>query len=160
MSRQQGLPAIFFDDSEVLILGSFPSEKSRNLKSYYSNNSNCFWKLICEIYNEPMPTDDDAKNAFLHKHHVAVWDMIESCEIDGSLDKNIKNPEYHTVGEMQVLLNKSKIKKIILNGNKLKKAYKKHFGEIAVPYVAVLSTSSANNGRAVQRKQEWSKELP
>lgn len=94
------------------------------------------------------------------KHHIAVWDMIESCEIAGSSDKKIKDPEYHKASEIQDLLNRSKIKKIIINGRTLDKKYKKYFGEIAIPSVAVLSTSPANNGRKIQREQEWRKELP
>lgn len=86
--------------------------------------------------------------------------MIESCEIVGSSDKKIKDPEYHKTIEMQTLLDRSKIKRIILNGKKLEKVYKKHFGEINMPYFAVLSTSAANNGRSFQRIENWREELP
>mgnify|MGYP002798897774 FL=1 len=160
MSIQKGLPPIYNADSEVLILGSFPSEKSRESGSYYSNKDNSFWNIICEYYNEPLPTNNSEIEAILHKHHIAVWDMIESCEIAGSSDKKIKDPEYHKAIEIRALLNKSKIKKIIINGRTLDKNYKKYFGEIALPSVAVLSTSPANNGRKIQREQEWRKELP
>lgn len=160
MSRQKGLPPIYNADSEVLILGSFPSEKSRESGSYYSNKDNSFWNIICEYYNEPLPTNISEKEAILLKHHIAVWDMIESCEIVGSSDKNIKNAEYHKASEIRKLLKRSKIKKIIINGRTLDKKYKKYFGEIAMPSVAVLSTSPANNGRKVQREQEWRNELP
>lgn len=167
MSRQKGLPPIYNADSEVLILGSFPSEESRKSGSYYSNKDNSFWIIICEYYNEPLPTNNSEKEAILLKHHIAVWDMIESwwdmiesCEIEGSSDKKIKVPEYHKAIEIQALLNQSKIKKIIINGRTLDEIYKKYFGEIATPSVAVLSTSSANNGRKIQREQEWRKELP
>ena len=160
MSIQKGLPPIYNADSEVLILGSFPSEESRKSGSYYSNKSNSFWNIICEYYNEPLPTNNSEKEAILLKHHIAVWDMIESCDIVGSSDKNIKDPEYHKAIDIQDLLNKTKIKKIIINGHTLDEIYKKYFGEIAVPSVAVLSTSSENNGRKIQREQEWRKELP
>lgn len=160
MSIQKGLPPIYNADSEVLILGSFPSEKSRESGSYYSNKDNSFWNIICEYYNEPLPTNNSEKEAILLKHHIAVWDMIESCEIVGSSDKNIKDAEYHKAIEIQELLNQSKIKKIIINGRTQEENYKKYFGEIAVPSVAVSSTSSANKGRKIQREQEWRKELP
>lgn len=160
MSRQKGLPPIYNADSEVLILGSFPSEKSRESGSYYSNKDNSFWNIICEYYNEPLPTNNSEKEAILLKHHIAVWDMIESCEIEGSSDKKIKDAEYHKASEIQALLNQSKIKKIIINGHTLDETYKKYFGEIDMPSVAVLSTSSENNGRKIQREQEWRKELP
>ena len=160
MSRQKGLPPIYDDDSEVLILGSFPSEESRKSGSYYSNKGNSFWNIICEYYNEPLPTNNSEKEAILHKHHIAVWDMIESCKIVGSSNKNIKDAEYHKAIEIKELLKKSKIKKIIINGRTLNKIYKKYFGKIATPSVAVLSTSSANNGRKIQREQEWRNELP
>lgn len=160
MSIQKGLPPIYNADSEVLILGSFSSEKSRELGSYYSNKSNSFWNIICDFYKESLPTDNCKKEAILLKHHIAVWDMIESCEIVGSSDKNIKDAEYHKAIEIQELLNQSKIKKIIINGRTQEENYKKYFGEIAMPSVAVLSTSSANNGRKIQREQEWRKELP
>ena len=160
MSRQKGLPPICYPDSEVLILGSFPSEESRKSGSYYSNKDNSFWKIICGHYNEPLPTNNSEKEAILRKHHIAVGDMIESCEIVGSSDKNIKDAEYHKVSEIQALLKQSKIKKIIINGHTLDETYKKYFGEIDMPSVAVLSTSSENNGRKIQREQEWRKELP
>ena len=160
MSIQKGLPPIYNADSEVLILGSFPSKKSRELKSYYSNKSNDFWNIICEYYNEPLPTNNSEKEAILLKHHIAVWDMIESCEIVGSSDKKIKVPEYHKAIEIKDLLKKTKIKKIIINGHTLDETYKKYFGEIDMPSVAVLSTSPKNNGRKIQREQEWRKELP
>lgn len=159
MSRQKGLPPIYDDDSEVLILGSFPSEESRKSGSYYSNKANSFWNIICEYYNEPLPNDSEKKD-ILRKHHIAVWDMIESCETVGSSDKKIKDAEYHKASEIRKLLKKSKIKKIIINGYTLDETYKKYFGEIDVPSVAVLSTSPANNGRKIQREQEWRKELP
>ena len=159
MSRQKGLLPICNDDSEVLILGSFPSKESRESGSYYYNKSNSFWNIICEFYNESLPTNIFEKKEILHKHHIAVWDMIESCEIEGSSDKKIKNPEYHKVSEIQALLKQSKIKKIIINGRTLDKKYKKYFGEIDMPSVAVLSTSPANNGRKIQREQEWRNEL-
>lgn len=160
MSRQKGLPPIYDADSEVLILGSFPSEESRESGSYYSNKDNSFWKIICGHCNEPLPTNNSEKEAILHKHHIAVWDMIDSCEIEGSSDKNIKDAEYHKAIDIRDLLNKTKIKKIIINGYTLDETYKKYFGEIDVPSVAVLSTSSENNGRKIQREQEWRKELP
>ena len=160
MSRQKGLPPIYNADSEVLILGSFPSEESRESGSYYSNKDNSFWIIICEHCNEPLPTNNSEKEAILHKHHIAVWDMIDSCEIVGSSNKNIKVPKYHKAIDIQDLLNKSKIKKIIINGRTLDKKYKKYFRGIATPSVAVLSTSPANNGRMIQREQEWRKELP
>lgn len=160
MSIQKGLPPIYNADSEVLILGSFPSKESRKSGSYYSNKSNSFWNIICEHCNEPLPTNNSEKEAILLKHHIAVWDMIESCEIVGSSDKNIKDAEYHKASEIQDLLNRSKIKKIIINGHTLDETYKKYFGEIDMPSVAVLSTSSANNGRKIQREQEWRNELP
>lgn len=161
MSRQKGLPPIYDDDSEVLILGSFPSEESRKSRRYYSNKGNSFWNIICEYYNEPLPTNKSKKKEeILLRHHIAVWDMIESCEIVGSSDKKIKDAEYHKASEIRDLLKKTKIKKIIINGRTLDKKYKKYFRGIATPSVAVLSTSPANNGRKIQREQEWRKELP
>ena len=144
----------------MLILGSFPSEESRESGSYYSNKANSFRNIICEYYNESLPTNNSEIEAILHKHHIAVWDMIESCDIVGSSDKKIKDPEYHKAIDIKKLLKRSKIKKIIINGRTLDKKYKKYFGEIDIPSVAVLSTSSANNGRKIQREQEWRKELP
>lgn len=155
MPRQTGLPPIYDAAAEVLILGSFPSEKSRTQKSYYSNPSNCFWKLICEYFQEPLPTSDSQKEALLLTHHIAVWDMIESCEIVGSSNKDIKNCAYHRAAEIQALIDRSDIKTIVLNGKKLARAYKKQFGALAVHCEPVMSTSAANNGRAPERKEEW-----
>ncbi|MXN89757.1 DNA-deoxyinosine glycosylase [Flavobacterium sp. Sd200] len=79
------------NNSKILILGTMPGEKSLQLQEYYGNRGNQFWRLLCGVFNEG-PKDDYAdKIALLKKHNIALWDVLEYCEREGSLDSNIKN---------------------------------------------------------------------
>ncbi|MEG2361793.1 MAG: DNA-deoxyinosine glycosylase, partial [Christensenella sp.] len=78
--------------SKILILGTFPSVKSRENMFYYGNPRNRFFKVLSALFNEEMPGDIPQKKAFLHKHHIAVFDVLRSCEICGSADTSIKQP--------------------------------------------------------------------
>ena len=82
----------FYDsNSKILILGSMPSVKSRELGFYYMHPQNRFWKVLASVLNEPMPSTIVERQTLLKKYHIALWDVLASCDIDGSSDSSIKN---------------------------------------------------------------------
>ena len=86
-----GFDPVIFDDSKLLILGSFPSVKSRQVEFYYGNARNRFWKIVCGFFGEEVPETVDLKKDFLKRRKIALWDMVTECEIIGSKDSEIKN---------------------------------------------------------------------
>lgn len=124
-------------DSKVLILGSFPSRKSREEGFYYAHPQNRFWKILSHIYNEEI-TD---KNAFLKKHHLALFDVCASCEIIGSSDASIKEVVPNDISK---ILTESKITHIILNGKTATNLYNKFMKNIPIKVISLPSTSPAN----------------
>ncbi len=140
MTRYTGFQPLFNNDSRVLILGSFPSVKSRQTSFYYGNKSNRFWKTLAEAFGEAVPQSIDDKKSLCLAHGVALWDIVESCEIVGSLDADITN--YRTVDLSRVLQN-APIKRILCNGATSFKITKSVYdGEI--PVFKLCSTSPAN----------------
>ena len=136
-----GFKPVFDKNSRVLILGSFPSVKSRKVEFYYGNRQNRFWKILCGFFGEAVPESTEKKTALLLRHNVALWDIVTECEIEGSSDASIKN---YKVAELDKVFLVSPIKLIILNGGKSFEIFKKFYGEIAVPYIKLPSTSPAN----------------
>ena len=140
MSKFHGFEPVFDSNSKVLILGSFPSVKSRETEFYYGNKQNRFWSMLCQAFNEqPVTTVQDKKRLCL-AHGVALWDIVESCEIRGSMDVDIT--DYTLVDLTRVLANCS-ITKILCNGATAYKLTKSAYsGEI--PVYKLSSTSPAN----------------
>ena len=115
--------------------------KSRKVEFYYGNRQNRFWKILCGFFGEAVPESTEEKIALLLRHNVALWDIVTECEIEGSSDASIKN---YKVAELDKVLSVSSIELIILNGGKSFEIFKKFYGEIAVPYIKLPSTSPAN----------------
>ncbi len=138
---ETGFPPVYDTNSRVLILGSFPSVKSREIQFYYGHKQNRFWKTLCEYFNEPIPQDVEGKRTFLLGNHIALWDIAHSCEIVGSSDASIKNVE---VVDLSELLTNTKIEKIFLNGNLAYELFLSKYKEIEIPYQKLPSTSPAN----------------
>lgn len=128
-------------DSEILILGSFPSVKSREENFYYGNKLNRFWKTLAEIYGEKICETVEEKKCFLTRHKIALWDVVTSCEIVGSLDANIKNP---TVCDMTQIFKVANVNKILINGGTAKKLFKKAYPLLNKICFYLPSTSPAN----------------
>ena len=129
-------------NSKVLILGSFPSVKSRENNFYYGNDKNRFWKILSESLNVDMPKTIDEKKEMLINNNIAIWDTIKSCEIKASDDSSIKNVK---VNDIHSLVKKYGIRNIIFNGNAAYKFYKKYVGNIEnVEEYILPSTSPAN----------------
>ena len=84
-------PPLYDNESKILILGSLPSVKSREQMFFYGHPQNRFWKVLASILEEKLPNNIEEKSNMLHKHHIALWDAIYSCDIIGSSDSSIKN---------------------------------------------------------------------
>ncbi len=147
---------IFNKDSKILILGSFPSMKSRENNFYYGHPQNRFWKVLARIFEEEVPQTIQAKKKFLLTHQIAVWDVIESCTIIGSSDSSIKDV---VVNDFSVVLKNSEIETIYVNGGKAYELYRKYVEkETGIPAIKMPSTSPANAAWNLERLCEvWSK---
>lgn len=135
------LEPFFNRNSEILILGSLPSVKSRQEKFYYAHPQNRFWKTLSKIYNEDIPNNIEEKKKFLTKHKIALWDVIQSCDITGSSDSSIKNV---VPNDINVILKKTNITKIYTTGSKAYQLYNKYcLNHTNIKAVKLSSTSPA-----------------
>ena len=135
-------PPVYDAESEILILGSFPSVKSREIMFYYCHPQNRFWRVLAAVYNADVPQNTDEKTRFLLKHHIALWDVLASCEITGSADSSIKNA---VPNDLSVILSRADIRRIYTNGKTSEKYYKRFSEEITGRgSVCLPSTSPAN----------------
>ena len=135
-------PPVYDAESEILILGSFPSVKSREIMFYYGHPQNRFWRVLAAVYNADVPQNTDEKTRFLLKHHIALWDVLASCEITGSADSSIKNA---VPNDLSVILSRADIRRIYTNGKTSEKYYKRFSEEITGRgSVCLPSTSPAN----------------
>ena len=136
------IPPVFDAHSEVLILGSFPSVKSRESGFFYGHPQNRFWKVTAAVFSEETPATIEEKKAFLLRNHIAVWDVIGSCEIEGSSDATIRDV---TVNDLDIILKKADIKSIYVNGKKAYQMYQRYTQPvIGREAVCLPSTSPAN----------------
>lgn len=130
------------EDSEILILGSMPSRKSRELGFYYMHPQNRFWNILSIVFKEEISSSIDSKKEFLTKHKIALWDVIYSCDIVGSSDSSIKSIE---VNDIKWLLDRTKIKKIFTLGKKSYELYNKYcLNDTGIEAICLYSTSPAN----------------
>lgn len=139
--RHTGFEPFIQADSKILILGSFPSVKSREEGFYYGHPRNRFWTLLATAYGEPVPETVEQKKDLLVRHRIALYDTVAECEIKGSLDSAIKN---YAVADLRPLLRKAKIERIILNGNKARDIFKKNYSDLLPIAVFLPSTSPLN----------------
>ncbi len=143
MNRQRavGFLPVFNEESELLILGSFPSVKSRAVSFYYGNPQNRFWKTVCGFFGEEVPPTVAEKRAFLLRRRIALWDVIMECDIVGSSDASISG---EVLADISALLEKTKIRGIFCNGQKSYALLKKHFPAVGEGAQLLSSTSPAN----------------
>jgi len=133
---------VFDNYSEILILGSFPSVKSRENHFYYGHPQNRFWKVMAYVLGMEVPATIEEKKAMLLKKHVAVWDVIASCSIIGSSDTSIKDVK---VNDLSWILENSSVKRIYVNGGKAYELYHRYAEKITgIEAVKLPSTSPAN----------------
>ena len=142
-------------DSKVLILGTFPSVKSFENSFYYSHPKNQFWKLLSRLFDEAKPKSIEEKIALLHRHHIALWDMVKACERANSLDTSLKNIEVNDIAKL--LQHYPNIKAIFFTGRKAESLYKKHFSHLSYPHFYLPSPSPAMQKMSFEEKlQKWS----
>lgn len=145
---------VYNRDSEILILGSFPSVKSREMGFFYGHPQNRFWKVLAAILEVKVPETIDEKRQMLLDHHIAVWDVIASCRITGSSDSSIKDV---VPNDLNKILKESKIQRIYANGGTAWKMYQKYTkAQTGMDAVKLPSTSPANASFRLERLiDEW-----
>ena len=142
-------PPLFDGNSEILILGSFPSVKSREQMFFYGHPQNRFWRVVSAVFGCDLPETIEQKRRFLLSNNIALWDVIASCEIVGSSDSSIKNV---TANDLSEILNNADIKQIYVNGKTAEKYFNKYTkGKINREAVCLPSTSPANAAWSVER---------
>ncbi len=151
-------PPLYDENSRILILGSFPSVKSREQLFFYGHPQNRFWKIIAAVFEKSVPQTIEEKKRFLLSNGIALWDVIASCEIEGSSDSSIKNV---VPNDLSIILDNCDIKKIFVNGKAAEKYYKKYLRDsIGKDAVCLPSTSPANAAWSVERlTEEWKRIL-
>lgn len=144
---------VYDKDSRILILGSFPSVKSREAKFFYGHPQNRFWRVVSAVVQETCPNTIEEKKAFLLSNKIAVWDVIKSCEITGSSDSSIKNI---TPNDFSEIFKTASIQAVFTNGAAAYKLYEKYGGD-NLGAIKLPSTSPANAAFSIERLiNEWS----
>lgn len=142
MKEYHLIEPIYDKDSKILILGSFPSVKSREANFFYHHPQNRFWRILAAVYQDDLPQEIADKKAFLKRHQIALWDVIASCNIKGSSDSSISDVE---VNDLNMIINNSSVKHIYTNGNLADKLYHRYFDKVIdLPVTKLPSTSPAN----------------
>lgn len=142
-------PPVVDADSHVLILGSFPSVKSREDGFFYGHPQNRFWKVLAAVFSEPVPLDIPAKKALLLRHHIALWDVIASCEITGSSDASVKAAIPVDIARVT---EHAAISRVLCNGALAGKLYARHLeSQVGIPAEILPSTSPANAAWTLER---------
>jgi len=143
------IPPLYDENSKVLILGSFPSVKSREAQFFYGHPQNRFWKVMAAVFHERVPDTVSEKRDFLLRNHVALWDVIHSCEIVGSSDSSIKNV---TPNDLSIILDAAHIERVFVNGKTAEKYYKKYLEKtLGIKAFCLPSTSPANASWSIDR---------
>ena len=143
------IPPVFDRNSRILVLGSFPSVKSREANFFYGHPQNRFWKVTAAVFGETVPVSVEEKKAFLLRNRIAVWDVIHSCDINGSSDASIRNV---VPNDLSVILDAADIRTIFVNGKTADRYYRQYTEpQTGRPAVCLPSTSPANAAWSVER---------
>lgn len=146
-SLRHPFPAIYAPDSRILILGSFPSVKSREQMFFYGHPQNRFWRVMAALLGADVPQTVEEKRAFLLANHIALWDVIASCDIAGSSDASIRNA---VPNDLTPILETACIRQIFTNGGTAHRLYRKYIYPLTGREDTVLSsTSPANAARSL-----------
>ncbi len=149
------IPPLYDKNSKILILGSFPSVKSREQGFFYGHPQNRFWRVAAELFGEAVPAAIEEKRRLLLENGVALWDVIASCEIEGSADSSIKNVVPNDLTE---ILSAADIRQIFVNGRTAEKYYNKYIrNTLSRAAIRLPSTSPANAAWTIEKLiGEWS----
>ena len=139
---EHGFGPVYDKESRILILGSFPSVKSREQAFYYGHPQNRFWKVLAALADTEVPQTIEEKKRWLHTHHIAVYDVIEACDIEGSSDSSIRNV---TPADIRTIIAESNVSYIFTNGKLAGKFYRRYQAKTCdLPTTELPSTSPAN----------------
>lgn len=148
-AQHHPIPPLYDPDSRVLILGSFPSVKSREGQFFYHHPQNRFWRVLAAVLGEEAPVDIEEKSAFLHRNHIALWDVIGSCEIAGSSDSSIRNV---IPNDLSPIFAAASIRAVFCNGSTSHRYYRQYTQpQIGIAATALPSTSPANAAWSLER---------
>ena len=154
MNRINSFPPIVDDDSRILILGSMPGAKSLQMQQYYAFPQNQFWKIMFYLFNEEFSSDYETRINLLKENHIALWDVIESCERKGSSDTEIKADVDNDIPEL--IENHPNIQTIFCNGQKSYKNLVKILGkDFKIPIVVLPSTSPLHTVKVEEKLASW-----
>lgn len=155
MTVNHPIPPLYNKESRILILGSFPSVKSRESMFFYGHKQNRFWKVIAQILDCDIPKDIPEKKSMLLSNKIAVWDVIGSCVINGSADSTITDA---IPNDISPILNTADIKAVFTNGKKAHELYEKHIRQkVGISSIYLPSTSPANASFSFERLvSDWS----
>jgi hypoxanthine-DNA glycosylase len=155
MRQEHIFKPVWDRESKILILGTFPSVASRQSGFYYGNPKNRFWDVMAKLTGSPVPRTIREKKDFLLRNRIAVWDVIQSCEIEGSSDGSIKNVIPNDIG---ALLSKSRINRIFANGKKAASLYNRYILPVTGREITELPSTSPANARYNNEKlyEAWS----
>jgi len=153
-NRIFSFPPIIDENSKILILGSIPGVKSLEKQQYYAHPQNKFWKIIFDLFHEDFTGDYTERINILKKNHIALWDVIDSCERKGSLDSEIKNEEANQIEEL--LEQYPNIQAIFCNGGKSYKNLQKLLGKnFRIPFYLLPSSSPLHTVSFEKKLEEW-----
>ena len=146
---------LYDENSRVLILGSFPSVRSREQNFFYGHPQNRFWKVVAAVFGQPVPQTVEEKKLLILDNGLALWDSIASCEITGSSDASIRNVRANDIG---IILNSCSIERIYCNGRKSHELYQRYIEpETGREAVCLPSTSPSNAKWTLEKLTEaWS----
>ena len=148
-------PPIVDENCRVLVFGSMPSVTSLERQQYYGHKQNFFWPMMFQIFGEPYSDDYAVKRQLLLRHHVALWDVLASCEREGSLDSNITDEVCNAIPAL--LAEHPTIKYLLFNGGKAFQSFKRNFPALLeqMDYYQMPSTSPAHTMKRAQKLQKW-----
>ena len=156
---EHGIPPVFDERSEVLVLGTMPSPKSREAAFFYGHPQNRFWRVVSGVLGVPCPKMVEEKRSMLLANRIALWDVIASCCIEGSSDSSIRDVVPTDLG---VILRAAKIDAVFCNGQTAYRLYERYqLAQTGLPAKVLPSTSPANAAYSVERLTEsWRVLLP
>ena len=153
-SLSHPFPPLFYDGSRTLILGSFPSVKSREVMFFYGHPQNRFWRVIAALYGEETPRTTEEKSGLILRRSLALWDTIQSCTITGSSDSSVRDV---VPNDLSVILQNSRVDRVFCNGALSHKLYTRYcMPQTGISAVKLPSTSPANAAYSLERLiDEW-----
>ena len=145
---------VYDEKSRILILGSFPSVKSREVGFFYGHPQNRFWKVLAAVLGKESPVTTEQKKQFLLDNGIALWDVLAQCEITGSSDASIRNA---IPNDLSRIFSTADIRKVFVNGRTAEKMYKKYLEtNLGIECVSLPSTSGANAANSLEKLiEKW-----